>query len=158
MTLSPERETDCLCFKLHHVQTLPYLFFSYAIHCIPVDHINYTVCLCSWPGVLISSCWITLTKPCSVSLLALLLIKVELNGTSPCPLQYTESHFKWRFCEAVPCGWIVFMAHWIVNLGFPKGIQQTPNVLQFVLFCFQINLDHGHLCNICFHLDLIGLN
>lgn len=46
--------------------------------------------------------------------------------TSPSTAEYIESHFKWRFCEALPCGWIAFMALWIDELCFSECKQKTP--------------------------------
>ncbi len=103
----------------------------YVISSVSVDHINYTVCQCSWPHVLISSRWITVVSPRPVSLLSFVAHKSWAEWTSPSTPEYIESHFKRRFCEAFPCGWIAFMAFWIDKLCFPERIQRTP-----WLFCW----------------------
>lgn len=112
------------------------------------SHKSPCVCQCSLPHVLISSHWVSVS-PLFVAR------RSWVEWTSPSTPKYIESHFKGRFCEALPCGWIAFMVLWIDKLCFPEHIQKTPWL--FVdptkdATIFQINLYQGCVDCICSHL------
>lgn len=125
----------------------------YVISAVPVGHINYTVCHCSWPWSHHAELLWQIRGLLSLLCCSLKLSWVNLTLHS----QIYWVTFQVEVLWSTPL-WVDFLyGSWIDELCFPERIQKTP--------CFFCWLYHSVRCNnsssvsrICSHLELIGID